>query len=1094
MAVELGVAYVSVVPSARDFGANLRKQLGDLSAKVAVSVDSSAVSNLRKQLSGFSTNVGVNVDGAAANSKLRSSLGDQSALGKQMGESAGSSMSSSIISSATKALATVAATIGLTKAAREGFDVAINFETTEVAFAGLLGSTEAAQAKLEELQNFAKVTPFDFPSMADASKKLLAFGFDAESIIPTMQTLGDAAAALGVRPRDTELVVRALGQIISKGRVQLEELIQIAENFPGSNPIPALAASVNASVPDFVKALSQPGGALEEFGLTGEQAVQTILASFKDIKGAEGAMQRQSLTLKGALETLKDQLRITAIESLKPFLPGISKAIRLTIVPALETVGDKVKIFASEMDGVGKPVEGRFAKMGDAVGRFGKKAGKGLKEFRSELDGIGKPVEGEFAKIGDAVGRFLNLLKPLPKAFADAFRTGNITTADGIAGTAERLGVAFRGAVDGVKAFATAFVTGKADVDASGFSGLMSTLGDMARGLVDWLQVQIPLAIDKFNEAWDLAVPKVRDFFQFLVDNKDTLLLVTAGIGGFLVAMKEMSVVQSTAKSAANLTTALLGLGPGGVVIAGLLALAGALTAAYIEIPPFQDAVKDVAKTFQDEGPSAAIEDATSKIDTFLSNLWETWKPKLADFFTTATAFIQEKIGDLFGFEVVPQEQQDWAKAFNVQPPAPPSLDFPGTSFVDPPKPKIFKSFAEGFADAMITEIIPAIGDSINKHKGDLGKELEKLAEAATDWAKDPKNWAGVGLALGSSIGKIVSKNMLSDALLLGAIPEGIFDSLDKAITVEKLAPIAAKIVVGILTFPEAVSDVIDKWWKAAFDQLNTWLTNEAFQRVVINLVTGILTFPEDVSDQIDKWWKAAFDQLNTWLTNEKFQDVVWSIVVGILTFPEDAFDQIDKWWKAAFDQLDKWLTVENIVGTTWKIIKGILTLPEGISDVIDKWWTDLFDQIDKWFDGQTGGLWSGLVNSFKSAINSIIGIWNGLDFTMTLPGFLGGGSATIGMPDIDPIPIGNAKGNVFTSDTTGLFRFAETSRARPEVVSPVSLMAETFRRELANAPGNGRALVIEGGLNITEAASAASVVDEIHARLGWMLTTRAER
>jgi len=221
--------------------------------------------------------------------------------------------------------------------------------------------------------------------------------------------------------------------------------------------------------------------------------------------------------------------------------------------------------------------------------------------------------------------------------------------------------------------------------------------------------------------------------------------------------MKEMSVVQSTAKSAANLTTALLGLGPGGVVIAGLLALAGALTAAYIEIPPFQDAVKDVAKTFQDEGPSAAIEDATSKIDTFLSNLWETWKPKLADFFTTATAFIQEKIGDLFGFEVVPQEQQDWAKAFNVQPPAPPSLDFPGTSFVDPPKPKIFKSFAEGFADAMITEIIPAIGDSINKHKGDLGKELEKLAEAATDWAKDPKNWAGVGLALGSSIGKIVS-------------------------------------------------------------------------------------------------------------------------------------------------------------------------------------------------------------------------------------------------------------------------------------------------------------------------------------------------
>jgi len=63
-------------------------------------------------------------------------------------------------------------------------------------------------------------------------------------------------------------------------------------------------------------------------------------------------------------------------------------------------------------------------------------------------------------------------------------------------------------------------------------------------------------------------------------------------------------------------------------------------------------------------------------------------------------------------------------------------------------------------------------------------------------------------------------------------------------------------------------------------------------------------------------------------------------------------------------------------------------------------------------------------------------------------------------------------------------------------VAEGASLAVEAMKRwpdHITPRP-DGRALVIEGGLNITEAASAASVVDEIHARLGWMLTTRAER
>ncbi len=53
----------------------------------------------------------------------------------------------------------------------------------------------------------------------------------------------------------------------------------------------------------------------------------------------------------------------------------------------------------------------------------------------------------------------------------------------------------------------------------------------------------------------------------------------------------------------------------------------------------------------------------------------------------------------------------------------------------------------------------------------------------------------------------------------------------------------------------------------------------------------------------------------------------------------------------------------------------------------------------------------------------------------------------------------------------------------------------KTVRKELV-AAGVGRAggPLIEGGLHVTEAQSAAAVIDEVNARLGWKLTTRNER
>jgi hypothetical protein len=71
-----------------------------------------------------------------------------------------------------------------------GFDA--RMEQTSTAFTSLLGSA-AAQCQLRQLTAFAASTPFNLPDVENAARRLLAFGFSAQHIIPMLTAVGDAA-------------------------------------------------------------------------------------------------------------------------------------------------------------------------------------------------------------------------------------------------------------------------------------------------------------------------------------------------------------------------------------------------------------------------------------------------------------------------------------------------------------------------------------------------------------------------------------------------------------------------------------------------------------------------------------------------------------------------------------------------------------------------------------------------------------------------------------------------------------------------------------------------------------------------------------
>ena len=126
-----------------------------------------------------------------------------------------------------------------------------DMQANKKAFSTLLGDSQQAEKFLGDLAKFAAETPFELPGLANASKKLLAFGFSAQDIIPMMAAIGDAAAMLGVGQEGIDRLTLAIGQMQAKGKVSAEEIMQLAEAG-----IPAwkfLADAIGTDIPTAMK-------------------------------------------------------------------------------------------------------------------------------------------------------------------------------------------------------------------------------------------------------------------------------------------------------------------------------------------------------------------------------------------------------------------------------------------------------------------------------------------------------------------------------------------------------------------------------------------------------------------------------------------------------------------------------------------------------------------------------------------------------------------------------------------------------------------------------------------------------------------------
>lgn len=251
-----------------------------------------------------------------------------------------------MLGSTTAKLTMLTGGLGIGGLATYAVKQAMAYEDASTAFATFLRSGDKAKALLADLQKFSDVTPFTAEQVQTAGRGLLAFGFAADSIIPTLQYLGDAAAG---SQQDINELVNILGKVKSKGKLQLEELNRFTER--GIVLIPNLAKQMQVSEKEVYKFISA--------GKLGFPEVEMALKSLNTAGGLfEGAMANLSRTVSGKLSTLKSEFNNTMRDIGTAIVEGI--ALRGILDSGIAALSKYRAAFVKVVEDVVQRVVGRL--------------------------------------------------------------------------------------------------------------------------------------------------------------------------------------------------------------------------------------------------------------------------------------------------------------------------------------------------------------------------------------------------------------------------------------------------------------------------------------------------------------------------------------------------------------------------------------------------------------------------------------------------------------------------------------------------------------------------------------------------------------
>ena len=279
-------------------------------------------------------------------------------------------------------------------------------------------ATKDSEFMVSSIQKFANLTPFRFPELVEAARKMQAFGFETQEILPNLQAIGDAVAALGGEDDKIRRITYALGQMRSAGRVYQNDMMQLANAGIAGYDILS-----RALLQDFVKT----GDIVLEYnGKTIDEAyVQTT----------EGQADLVTATVKATDEATRSQVKLASSSSAE--IAEIFKRISEDPIEAIRDLTSSGKIgegaaeaiidglsqsYGGGMRKLAKTFEGGMSTLADVSQYFVAQVSKPLFNLtRDIVIDLGLFFQSRMAQtaVTKFAGAFSLMIPPVEKTFRD---------------------------------------------------------------------------------------------------------------------------------------------------------------------------------------------------------------------------------------------------------------------------------------------------------------------------------------------------------------------------------------------------------------------------------------------------------------------------------------------------------------------------------------------------------------------------------------------------------------------------------------------------------------------------------------------------
>lgn len=176
-----------------------------------------------------------------------------------------------------------------------GIEYNAQIEKYTTGFTNMLGSAEAAQQVMSQIQEDAAKTPFDVESLTKANQYLISAGENAGYARDTVMALGDAVSATGGGNDELNRMSQNMQQIANTGKATAADIKQFA--YAGIDVYGILADYTGKSIAE-----------VQKMTISYDLLTQALQAASEEGGRYYNSMDTQSQTMNGRVSTLKDNV------------------------------------------------------------------------------------------------------------------------------------------------------------------------------------------------------------------------------------------------------------------------------------------------------------------------------------------------------------------------------------------------------------------------------------------------------------------------------------------------------------------------------------------------------------------------------------------------------------------------------------------------------------------------------------------------------------------------------------------------------------------------------------------------------------------